>query len=275
VKRAGTTIAKNQLPSEKRKQQAAILSITALLLLGLSIVLEFNPRLFFTEGHHLINLFSEMMPPAVGILWEKNSIFSSILETIAMAFLGTVIGGGIALLIAFLAARNTSPSPMLRLVIRLLLSIERVIPKLVIILVFVIALGLGPFAGMLTLTVGTIGMFGKLFADAIEEVNTEPVEAVYAIGANKLQAIKYGIIPQVLPSFIANLFYAFDVNLRAAIGLGIFGGGGIGFEIHMAMKMLRYRDALALILFTVVLITLFEKVSDYLRARILREGTLR
>ncbi|MEM9832741.1 MAG: phosphonate ABC transporter, permease protein PhnE [Bacteroidota bacterium] len=269
------TLDKKYLPSEKRKQQAAILSITAIVLVGLSVVLEFNPHLFFTEGHHLFNLLNEMLPPTVGILWEKKNVFSSVAETIAMAFLGTVLGASIALLIAFLAARNTSPSPVLRTVIRLLLSIERVIPKLVIILVFVIALGLGPFAGMLTLTVGTIGMFGKLFADAIEEVDVEPVEAVYAIGASKLQVIKYSIIPQVIPSFIANLFYAFDVNLRAAIGLGIFGGGGIGFEIHMAMKMLRYRDALALILFTIVLITLFEKISDYLRARILQEGTLR
>ena len=93
--------------------------------------------------------------------------------------------------------------------------------------------------------------------------------------ASKLQVIKYCIIPQVLPSFTANLFYAFDVNLRSAIGLGIFGGGGIGFEIHMAMKMLRYKDALALILFTIILISIFEKFSDYLRAQILNEQTLK
>ena len=263
------------IPSERLKKRAFTFSVLAIIVIGLSIILDLNPLLFFTDGHHLISLLGEMVPPNVEILWEKKSIFTSILETLAMAFLGTFFGGSIALTIAFLAATNTSPHPVFRFVFRGLMSIERVIPNLVIILVFVIAVGLGPFAGMLTLTIGTIGMFGKLFADAIEEIDPEPVEATYATGASKLQVIKYCIIPQVLPSFTANLFYAFDVNLRSAIGLGIFGGGGIGFEIHMAMKMLRYKDALALILFTIILISIFEKFSDYLRAQILNEQTLK
>jgi len=262
-------------PSQKLKKRAITFSTLSVLVIALSIILELNPLLFFTDGHHLINLFGEMFPPNIEILWQKKNIFSSILETLAMAFLGTFLGGSIALIIAFLAATNTSPHSSVRFIFRSLMSIERVIPKLVIILVFVIAVGLGPFAGMLTLTIGTIGMFGKLFADAIEEIDPEPAEATYATGATKLQVIKYCIIPQVLPSFTANLFYAFDVNLRSAIGLGIFGGGGIGFEIHMAMKMLRYKDALALILFTIILISLFEKLSDYLRSQILNEQTLK
>lgn len=263
------------LPTKKLKKRALIFSILTAVVLGLSIILELDPTLFFTDGHHLFNLLGEMLPPNVSILWERKNIFSSILETLAMAFVGTCFGGGIALLISFLAASNTSPHPIVRAIFRGLMSMERVIPKLVIILVFVIAVGLGPFAGMLTLTIGTIGMFGKLFADAIEEVDEGPVEATYATGATKLQVIKYCFIPQVLPSFTANLFYAFDVNLRSAIGLGIFGGGGIGFEIHMAMKMLRYKDALALILFTIVIISIFEKFSDYLRGKILGQQTLK
>ena len=246
------------VPSKKLKRKAVIFTVLSVIIVVLSIILELNPILFFTDGHHVVNLLGEMFPPNIEMLWQRKNIFSSILETLAMAFLGTFLGGSIALLIAFLAANNTSPHPILRFVFRSMMSIERVIPKLVIILVFVIAVGLGPFAGMLTLTISTIGMFGKLFADAIEEIDPEPVEATYATGATKLQVIKYCIIPQVLPSFTANMFYAFDVNLRSAIGLGIFGGGGIGFEIHMAMKMLRYKDALALILFTIILISVLE-----------------
>ncbi|MEM7108752.1 MAG: phosphonate ABC transporter, permease protein PhnE [Bacteroidota bacterium] len=267
-------IEKKFLPFEKLKKRVTVFSVFAIIVVAISIQLDFNPVLFFTEGHHLVNLLGEMLPPNIEVLWKRSNVFTSILETLAMAFLGTVLGGFMALAVAFLAANNTSPSSLVRSFCRLLMSLERVIPKLVMILVFVIALGLGPFAGMVTLCISTIGMFGKLFADAIEEVDVEPVEALYAIGANKLQAIKFSIIPQVVPSFIANLFYSFDVNLRAAIGLGIFGGGGIGFEIHMAMKMLRYSDALALILFTIVLITFFEKISDVLRAKILKSETL-
>lgn len=262
------------LPSQKLRKRATIFSILSIVIVALSIILKLNPLLFFTDGHHLINLLGEMLPPNIEILWQKKNIFSSILETMAMAFLGTVGGCFFALVIGFLSASNTAPGKFVRFIFRGIMSIERVIPKLVIILVFVIAVGLGPFAGMLTLTIGTIGMFGKLFADAIEEVDTEPIEATYATGASKLQVIKYCIIPQVLPSFIANIFYAFDVNLRSAIGLGIFGGGGIGFEIHMAMKMLRYKDALALILFTIVLISVFEMISDYLRSKILGDQSL-
>ena len=263
------------LPSQKLKKRALVFAILSVVVVALSIVLDINPILFFTDGHHLINLLGEMIPPNIEILWQKKNIFSSILETLAMAFLGTFLGGSIALIFAFLAANNTSPHKIIRFVFRGLMSIERVIPKLVIILVFVIAVGLGSFAGMLTLTISTIGMFGKLFADTIEEIDPEPTEATYATGASKPQVIKYSIIPQVLPSFTANMFYAFDVNLRSAIGLGIFGGGGIGFEIHMAMKMLRYKNALALILFTIILILIFEKFSDYLRSQILNDQTLK
>jgi phosphonate transport system permease protein len=241
---------------------------------GLSVYFRFEPLLLITDFHYMVDLLAEMTPPNFEVLWTRQKIFSSVLQTLSMAFLGTIIGGGVAMGLAFFAARNTSPHPTVRFIIRTLLSVERVIPNLVIILVFLIAVGLGPFAGMLSIAVGTTGMFGKLFADAIEGADGDPVEAVYAVGANKLQVIRFSIVPQVLPSFIANLFYAFDVNLRAAIGLGVFGGAGIGFEIHMAMKLMRYRDALALIFFTIILICLFEKASDYLRKKAMGGGVL-
>lgn len=155
-----------------------------------------------------------------------------------------------------------------------MLAVERVIPGLVVLLIFLISVGLGPFAGMLSLAVGTIGMFGKLFANAIEGADKEPIDAVYSVGVGKAQVIRFAVIPQVLPSFIANLFYAFDINLRAAIGLGVFGGAGMGYEINMAMRLVRYRDALALIFFTVILVFVVEKASDFLRGRALGQDSL-
>jgi len=262
-------------PSRKFKSRASYFSIFLLLIAALCIYLDFNFLLFFTDFHYLTTLMGEMTPPNFSILLSKDQIILSIFQTISMAFLGTLIGGSIAIFLAFFAARNTTNNAVIRTLVRTILSVERVIPSLVIILVFLIAVGLGPFAGMLSLAVGTVGMFGKLFADSIEHIESDPIEAIYAVGASKIQAIRYGIIPQVMPSFIANLFYALDINLRAAIGLGIFGGGGIGFEIHMAMQMLRYKDALALIFFTIVLICAFEKLSDYLRSKVMEEGSLK
>ena len=101
---------------------------------------------------------------------------------------------------------------------------------------------------VLTLAVGSIGMFGKLFADAIEQVEVGPGEAVLSVGATRAQVIRYAVLPQVLPSVVANGFYAFDVNIRLAVALGIYGAGGLGFELQLAMKVLRYPDVLALVL---------------------------
>ncbi|MBC7922981.1 MAG: phosphonate ABC transporter, permease protein PhnE [Ferruginibacter sp.] len=268
-------IEKPYLPSQRYKRAVTYLLVFLLVVVGLCGYFGFDPRLFITDFHYLAELMGEMTPPNFEVLWRKEKVFSSILQTISMAFLGTLIGGTLAMGLAFLAAGNTSPHPAVRAVVRTGLSIERGIPNLVIILVFLIAVGLGPFAGMLSLVVGTVGVFGKLFADAIEGTDGDPAEAVYAVGATKWQVIQFGIIPQVLPSFIANLFYAFDINLRAAIGLGVFGGAGIGYEIHMAMKLTRYQDGLALIFFTIVLISLFEKVSDYLRRQAIGQDVLK
>jgi phosphonate transport system permease protein len=167
------------------------------------------------------------------------------------------------------------PWRAVRVIVRLVLSLQRVIPGLVIILIFVIAVGLGAFAGMLALVFGTIGTFGQLFTEIIENTENAPAEAIYSVGASRIQVIRYAILPQVFPSFIANFLYSFDINMRAAIGLGIFGGGGIGFELFLAMRLLHYRDALALIFFTIVLIILVEKLSDYMRKKILGDGRLK
>lgn len=264
-----------QLPSRKFKKRMTNTVILLFLVIAISTYFEFDYLLLFTDFHYLVALAQEMSPPNFALLVQKSDILLSIGQTISMAFLGTLIGGVFALILAFLAAENTTPHFIVGKTIKVLLAVERVIPSLVIILIFLIVVGLGPFAGMLSIAVGSLGMFGKLFSDAIERTDKAPIEAIDAGGAHRLQAIRFGVVPQVLPSFIGNLFYAFDINLRAAIALGVFGGGGIGYEIHMAMQMLRYKDALALILFTIVLITLFEKISDAIRKRIIGGDALK
>src|SRR5262249_8755704 len=119
--------------------------------------------------------------------------------------------------------------------------------------------GIGSFAAMLTLLLRSIGMFGKLFADAIEQIDAGPVEATAATGAGRLQIVRYAVLPQVAPSIVANVFYAFDVNLRLAVALGVFGGGGIGFELYLARSVLRYRDMLACLVLVIVMINVMER----------------
>jgi phosphonate transport system permease protein len=263
------------LPSVRYRRKVTVFSLIVLLTVATCIYLGFDPLMLFTEFHYVVDLAGNMLPPNFELFRSNGHVWWAILETISMAFLGTIYGGLIAFVLAFLAASNTMPAWAVRQVVRFSLSLMRVIPSLVIILVFVVAIGLGPFAGMLTLVWTTIGTFGQLFTQVIENIEPGPSEAMYAIGASRTQVIRYAILPEIFPSFIANLLYSFDINMRAALALGIFGGGGIGFELYMAMRVLRYKDALALVCFTIVLITIVEKLSDHLRKKVLGAGALK
>lgn len=259
-------------PSSQFRRRMVWLGSCALLMVLGGVYLNFKPWMLFTDFHHLVRLGGEMLPPNVALLWLKPALFKTIGETVAMSFLGTLLGGAIAFVLAFFASRNTAPHPLLRAVTRLGFGLERATPNFVVLLVLFIAFGYGPFAAMLALALGSVGLFGKLFADAIEQADPGPCESVASVGATRLQVIRYAIIPQILPSVVANSFYAFDVNLRAAIALGVYGGGGIGFELQLAMKVLRYPDVLALILLIIVLITGMERVSDFVRRRLIQSS---
>jgi phosphonate transport system permease protein len=263
------------LPSVRYKRKVTAFVLVVAVTVATCIYLGFDPLMLITEFHYVVDLAANMLPPNFDMFWNNKHVWWAILETISMAFLGTIFGGSIAFLFAFLAASNTMPVMAVRQVVRFSLSLMRVIPSLVIILVFVVAIGLGPFAGMLTLVWTTIGTFGQLFTQIIENAEPAPSEAIHSIGGSRIQVIRYSILPEIFPSFIANLLYSFDINTRAALALGIFGGGGIGFELYMAMRVLRYRDALALICFTIILITIIEKLSDTLRKKVLGAGALK
>ncbi len=250
----------------------AILSV--LVVIG-SVFTNFNPLLFFSDFHNVQSLLGEMMPPNYHVMTDDPNTWYAILQTLCMAFLGTLYGGILAVIVAFLAASNTMPYRTVRAFARFILSFLRVIPVLVVILIFVIAVGPSTFAGMLTLVIVTLGNFGKLFTEIIENVDNPPAEAIYSVGASRMQVIRYSIFPQILPTLIANLLFSFDVNIRAAIALGIFGGGGIGFRLQLAKSVLHYKDMMAIVSLIIVLVIGVEKLSDYLRRKILGEGKLK
>ena len=263
------------LPSKQFKQKITIFSISVIVVSVACVYMDFNPLAFFTEFKYVQNLLGEMFMPNYRVLSDNASTGLSILQTLCMAFLGTLYGGILAVILAFFAASNTMPYKPVRVIAQIVISSLRVVPILVVILIFVIAVGPGPFASVLTLVIITMGFFGKLFAEIIENAEVAPDEAIYSVGATRMQVIRYSIVPQILPAMIANLLYAFDVNMRAAIGLGIFGGGGIGFQLQMAKSVLHYKDVTALISIIIVLVILVEKLSDFLRRKILGEEKLK
>jgi phosphonate transport system permease protein len=234
------------LPSRKLWTGVAALAGMIVALVLLSWYLDLTPSSFEVDGSFVLDLFHQFFPPRLSLFWNHASLlWLSILDTLSMAFLATVCGGAIALVLAFLGASNTAPHPLVRLAVRTLLVMQRSIPALIIILVLL-----------------------------IEQADKGTSESVQSLGSTRIQTIRYAIIPQVMPSFVANLFYAFDNNLRAAIPLGVFGGGGIGFQLAFANGLLHYRDVMAYTIMIVVMITVMERVSDWVRRGIITQPTL-
>ncbi|MBS3977199.1 MAG: phosphonate ABC transporter, permease protein PhnE [Syntrophomonadaceae bacterium] len=248
-------------------------SFFMLLFVWCLFALNISPRQFWEGIPHFFSLVSEMFPPNWAV-FTRGKVLWSILEVLSMAFLGTFLGTLFSFFLALLAAGNLTPSPLVRTAAKWLMAAERAVPTLIIILLLVVVVGLGPFAGMIALAIGSVGMLGKLFAEAMENVDPKPLESLVSTGASKLQVIRYAVLPQVAPSLIANTLYKFDINLRAALFLGVVGGGGIGFELHLAMSLFRYADALAITVMTLVVVWLAEKISDYLRRRIIGQEVL-
>ena len=265
---AAVAVPSSILPSVRFRRRILLLAASLAALGAGLLYLKIDPVAIFRDFHYVVGLLDEMFPPNLRLLWVNNGLWLSVLQTVAMAFLGTLVGASIAIVLAFLASVNTAPSRPVRLLVRTLLATERCTPNIVVLLVLLVAVGIGPFAAMISLCIGSVGMFGKLFADAIEQVDPLPGEAIAAAGAAPLQVIRYAILPQIAPSIVANVFYAFDVNLRLAVTLGVFGGGGLGFELHVARSVLRYKDMFACLILVMILINVMERIADFFRRRL-------
>jgi phosphonate transport system permease protein len=214
----------------------------------------------------VFDLVSRMLPPNWGFLAR---LARPVVETVQIALWGTLLAVLLALPLCFLAARNLSPSLPVFHFTRQVLNALRGINEIIFALIFVAAVGLGPFAGVLALSIHGAGMLGKFFAEAIEEIDAGPVEALRATGARPTQVIVFGVLPQVIPSWIASTLYRFEVNLRAATILGMIGAGGIGFELVSSMKLFQYQDTATCVLVILAMVMTADYLSTRLRTRIL------
>jgi phosphonate transport system permease protein len=190
------------------------------------------------------------------------------LETIDIALFGTLAGIVLALPLSILAAANVTPSRWLYHMSRAVIGFTRAVPDLVWALLFVTAVGLGPFPGGLALAVHSVGMLGRLFAEAIENMDMAPIEALTLTGATRLQVFSHGVLPGVLPALTGVGLYRLDENIRSSLVLGFVGAGGIGFQLLTAMNLFQYQQVslLLIIIFLVVLIA--ERLSAVWRERL-------
>lgn len=195
------------------------------------------------------------------------------LQSVFIALVGTVTGTVISLVFALAAASNIAPG-WLRNSVRFLLGLERALPEIVILLFLVAAFGLGPFAGVLSLAIGCVGMLGKLIADAIEELDPVSIESIQAVGATRIQVVVFGVIQQIMPAIISFALFRFELSIRLSVVLGAVGAGGIGLELYRSFTLLDYPRAATSLIVILILVFLTERLSEYLRKR-LRGGALR
>ena len=203
--------------------------------------------------------------------WQYRQIYVGIAQTIAMAFLGTLLGTLAALVLGFLAAKNTMPLGILRHAVRRLLDVFRGIDQLVWGLVFVRAVGLGPLAGVLAVFISDMGTLGKLYSEAIENIDRKQVEGVRATGAGELRVIRYGYLPQVLPVFVSLWLYSFESSTRSATVLGLVGAGGVGMIIIERFRASLFDQVAFVVLNVLVVIAVIDWGSAIIRRRFIGE----
>lgn len=217
----------------------------------------------------IVDFLGRTLPPDTHIL---GRLLAPALETVQIAVWGTLLAVLPAIPLSFLAARNLQSRRWVYQGTRQALNVVRSINELILALVFVSAVGLGPFPGVLALALHGAGMLGKFFADAIEEIDQGPLEALRATGARPLQVIVFGVLPQVVTAWIAVVLYRFEVNLRSATVLGMVGAGGLGFELVSSLKLFRYTETATCIIVITVMVIVADTLSSQLRHRIQRNG---
>ncbi|WEK54613.1 MAG: phosphonate ABC transporter, permease protein PhnE [Candidatus Cohnella colombiensis] len=266
-----TTIQKQLLASPRNHRY--ILTVTAIILiLFLWSLASVNLQDMNQNGFKIaLNILKGIFSPDLDLLFNvsKQSVLFLLVQTAAIAFLGTIVGAILSIPLAFLAASNIVPKPISWLT-RLLLIVIRTIPALVYGLMFIRVSGPGPFAGVLTVCLTSIGMLSKLYVDAIEELDTRVLESMTSIGCTTLEKIRFGIFPQLLSVFLSVTIYRFDMNMREASILGLVGAGGIGAPLIFAMNSYKWSQVGSILIGLVILILIIEWMSNRIRTKLIK-----
>jgi phosphonate transport system permease protein len=255
-------------PFPVRLRRAALWTGFALLFGWCLHDFNFSPVRIWEGLGRLGRVLSFMFPPHIWTEWRAFSeILKGLGETLSMAFLGTLLGAAIAFPLSFLGARNINRLPLLRFGVRRGFDIIRAFETLILALIFIRAFGLGPLAGVLAIAVSEIGVLAKLYAEAIENTSTKPVDGVVAAGGSRSQSIRFAILPQVMPVLLSITLYNFESNVRSGTILGIVGAGGIGFLLADRITAYRWDEAWSIIFLIIAMVYLIDALSGLIRAR--------
>jgi len=250
-------------------------------LLVASVGAEVNLRTFFTYLGNFASYFDRILKLDNGSRvwtdigewlwgWRKWSFYLG--ETILISYVGTVSGAVLAFGLNFLAAENTAPAPWLRIVVKRLMEICRTVPDIVFALIFVIAFGLGPMAGVLAIAIHTIGALGKQYSEMVENIDMKPVEGVRCTGAGWISCMRFAVWQQVAAGFASYTLLRFEINVRGASVMGFVGAGGIGQELLVAIRKFYYSDVSAILLMIILTVFVIDIGTGWIRGRLFGRG---
>ena len=243
-----------------------ILLIVIALYIMAVIQTDANPLRVVEGFEHILNFVKDdLFPPNFDYF---TRVWEPLLETFNIALFGTTFGAILALPGSVLAAGNVNTNKFLYTIFRFMFNIIRTVPEIILAVLFVALVGIGDVSGILALTVLTIGIIGKMLSESIEAIDPGPLEAIQASGGNKLQVIRYGVLPQVLPQYVSYTLYSLEINVKASVILGFVGAGGIGIILRQQLAMFNYDRVATIILTIFIVVTIIDFISNRLRERL-------
>jgi phosphonate transport system permease protein len=263
--------------ARKRLKTALAAAVLCAALMIAAVGAEVNLRTLFTYFGNFISYFDRILTLDNGArvwtdfaewFWGWQKWLKLLGETILISYVGTLVGAVIAFALNFFAAQNTSPNPWLQFVIRRLLEFARTVPGIVFALIFVIAFGLGPMAGVLAIAIHSAGALGKLFSEIVENADMKPVEGVRSTGASWLSCMRFAVLPQVAAGYASYALLRFEINVREASVMGFVGAGGIGQELVVAIRKFYYSDVSAILVTIIITVFVIDIATGFLRGKL-------
>jgi phosphonate transport system permease protein len=242
-----------------------------------SVGAEVNLRTFFNHFGNFVSYFNRIFTLENGSrvwtdpgewLWGFKKWSLLLAETMLISYVGTLFGAILAFALNFFAAENTSPAPWLRFSVKRFLEFCRTVPGIVFALIFVIAFGLGPMAGVLAIAIHSTGALGKQYSEIVENIEMKPVEGVRSAGASWIACMRFAVLPQVAAGFAGYSLLRFEINVREASVMGFVGAGGIGQELIVAVRKFYYSDVSAILLMIVVTVFVIDIGTGWIRGRL-------
>jgi phosphonate transport system permease protein len=261
----------------RRRQSLLVLAVLAVLIVVAGRFGEVDLKNLIDNISNFTSYFGRILPKlsvahfsadVADWYWNLTGWLKLLLDTVLIAYLGTLIGAVGAFSMAFLAATNLAPSGALRWSIKRVFEFCRTVPNLVFALMFVSAFGLGPLAGILAIAIHSFGTLGKLFTEALENIDMKPVEGVRSTGSRFIEAMRFGALPQVMSTFASYTLLRFEINVREGSVVGMVGAGGIGQDLFVAIRKFYYTDVSAILLMIIVCVAVIDLVTERIRHRL-------